>query len=101
MTIDMIKANNLLAGKFFFSAATMRFFKSRVFPTVYGNRYFITSEIGWDMVRRYSIREAINEGRHIKTVEYFAFMTLAAAKDEARAMVERDRGAASINKAVA
>jgi len=100
MTIDTIKANNLIAGRCFFSRETMRFFKSRVFPTVYGGKYFITSEIKPDGEKRYTVREAIDGGKSIKTAAYFAHRTIAGAKDMARALAEADRGAAAINKAV-
>lgn len=101
MTIDTIKANNLLAGQHFFERATMRFFKSRIFSTIYGGRYFITSEINPSGKKRYTVREALDGGKRIRCARFFHHVTLAAAKDEARAMAKGDRGAAAINKAVA
>ena len=66
--IGEIEAANAAAGHYFFSPDTMRFFKSRILEGVYGGRYFVTSERGPGMARRYTIREATSEG-HIKTVK--------------------------------
>jgi hypothetical protein len=56
-TIRQIKQANRAAGQYWFSPATMRFFKSRVLEGVYGGRYFVTSEKGPSGVRLYSVRE--------------------------------------------
>ena len=102
MTIDMIKANNLLAGQYFFSRDTMRFFKSKVYPTIYGGKYFITRETDPRGRIGYTIREAVDGGKNIKTVGGFHVITeLAEAKKAARACAEADRGAAAINEALA
>jgi len=101
MNIEMIKANNLLAGQYFFSRDTMRFFKSKVFPKVYGGKYFITRETNPSGETRFTVREAVNGGKYMKTVgEFFAHRTIKEARAVARAMAESDRGAAAINKAV-
>jgi len=84
MNIEMIKASNLLAGQHFFERATMRFFQSRVFSTVYGGKYFITSEINPSGEKRYTVREAVDGGKFIKCTNFFHHETLVAAKDEAR-----------------
>lgn len=93
MNIGIIKANNLLAGQHFFERATMRFFQSRVFSTVYGGKYFITSEINPSGEKRYTVREAVDGGKRIKTHGFFAYRTLSDAKDQARlfALVEGER----------
>ena len=57
-SIHEIKEANRRAGEFFFSPGTMHFFASKVLPTVYGGRYFITSErFGSTAQRVYSVRE--------------------------------------------
>ncbi len=68
--IRQIEAANAKLGHHFFEDATLRFFKSRIGSTIYSGRYFITSERGPDDVRRYSIREAHDDGR-IKTLGDF------------------------------
>jgi len=84
MTIATIKANNLLAGQHFFERATMRFFQSRVFSTIYGGKYFVTSEINPSGEKRYTVREAIDGGKRIVCQHFFHHETLANAKREAR-----------------
>lgn len=91
MNIDIIKANNLLAGQFFFSRDTMKFFKSKVFSTVYGERYFITRETNPSGETRFTVREAHDGGKHITTVgPFFSFRTLPEAREAARERVELD-----------
>jgi hypothetical protein len=63
--IDEITAANRRAGYHFFAADTKRFFGSRVGDTVYGGRFFVTSErTGWDhdASRAYTVREAQANG---------------------------------------
>lgn len=69
--IEQIKQANREAGRFFFSPDTMRFFASRVLPTVYGGRFFVTSEKrGFDDDgREYRVRVAFDNGE-IETVEF-------------------------------
>ena len=71
ITMSHIRAVNRAAGQHWFEAGSMRFFKSRVHPTVYGGRYFITSEQGPNGIRAYSIREAVDWGKRIDTVGEF------------------------------
>lgn len=60
--ISEIMHVNKSAGNKFFSHGAMQFFKSRICPTIYGGRYFVTSELVWDIGRRYSIRECSDDG---------------------------------------
>jgi hypothetical protein len=53
-----------------FDASTLRFFRSRVSDTIYGGRFFVTSEQDGDHPRRYTIRVAHPEGA-IDTVGAF------------------------------
>jgi hypothetical protein len=71
VTIDTIKATNLLGGGKWFNKDTMRFFNSHVLPTVYKGKYFITHETNPSGVKRYSVREAIDGGESIETVGSF------------------------------
>lgn len=60
--ISDIKHVNQSAGNKFFSHGAMQFFKSRICPTIYGGRYFVTSELVWEIGRRYSVRECSDNG---------------------------------------
>ena len=67
MTIEEIKTNNAREGMHFFSPSTLRFFRSKVGRTVYGERLFITSEqfvssTGVADRRKYTVRMAIKGG---------------------------------------
>jgi len=78
-TIDAIRESDHRAGRYFFSADTMKFFDSRVLPTVYegpGGVYFITSEKfrgsdGVSAPRKYSVRQFIPDPVDIRTVAGF------------------------------
>jgi len=65
-----VRRRNAEANGHWFEPGTIRFFRSRVGSTLYGGRFFISSERGPDEVRRYSIREAKEDG-HIYTVGQF------------------------------
>lgn len=70
-----VRAANADAGGYWFDPATLRFFASRVGDTIYGGRFFVTSEqdrhgSAWDGERRYTVREALAGGR-IETVGRF------------------------------
>src|SRR5258708_681599 len=82
-TIDAIREADLRAGRYFFSADTMKFFSSRVLPTVYegpGGIYFITSEKftasnGGSESRKYTIRQFTPDPVNIRTVAGFNQMS--------------------------
>jgi hypothetical protein len=81
-TIQTIREADQRAGRFFFSASTMRFFSSRILPTIYqgpGGIYFLMSEQfrGSDGVapRKYSIRQFTPEPVNIRTVAGFNQMS--------------------------
>lgn len=84
-TIDAIKQANRDAGQHYFDADTMRFFRSRVMPHVYGGRIFVTSEQnGYDHPRAWSVREAMPDGS-IETIgEFQEYATGSQAKTAAR-----------------
>jgi hypothetical protein len=62
-SIDDIKAANKAAGQHWFSKSTLAFFSSRIGGTVYGGKFFVTSERGPDNVRRYTVRVARPDGQ--------------------------------------
>ncbi len=82
-TIDAIREADHRARRYFFSADTMKFFDSRVLPTVYegpGGVYFITSEKfrpsdGVSAPRKYTIRQFIPDSVNIRTVAPFNQMS--------------------------
>jgi hypothetical protein len=84
VTIETIKAANLLNGGKWFDKSTMRFFRSVILPTVYNEKYFITSETDPYGIKRYSIREAIDGGKDICTVG--AFHSYVSVEDARRAL---------------
>lgn len=82
-TIDAIREADHPAGRYFFSAETIKFFNSRVLPTVYegpGGVYFITSEKftgsnGVSAARKYTIRQFTPDPVNIRSVAGFNKMT--------------------------
>lgn len=84
-TITEIKQANRAAGDHWFDAATLRFFLSRVAPSVIAGRLFISSEqfkdsTGERAERRYTVRIATDHGAIEDASEFQQFATL----DEAR-----------------
>ena len=78
-SIGQIKQANRQLGHHFFDKDTLRFFHSRNGSTVYGGRYFVTSEqdegfgqlgAAWGGERRYTVRRANADGS-IDTVGEF------------------------------
>ena len=67
-TVAEIKRANRAAGRHFFDAAAMRFFRSRVSGPVIGCRYFVTSErFSDDTPRGYTVR-SVDDAGNIDTV---------------------------------
>lgn len=89
--IDDIRAANFALGHHWFSPDTLRFFSSRIGKTVYGGRFFITSEQYNDNAPRlYSIREAKPNGA-IETVgEFQGYATREAAIMAVQGMLARE-----------
>lgn len=74
----LVKAANVRAGGHWFEPDAMRFFRSRPASFAYsgcGGVYFVSSERGPDGVRRYSVRQAIEGGKVIRTVGEFGRTT--------------------------
>lgn len=86
-------AKNKSAGFHFFDTDTKTFFGSRVLPTLYGGKWFITSEwTNWYRDHRaWTIREAQEDGG-IETVgEFLQYGSLADTKRAVKAMVKEER----------
>ena len=59
------------AGSHWFEPATLRFFRSRVGRTLFGGRYFVSSEqFSPTSERRYTVREVTPDG-HVRTIGKF------------------------------
>ncbi len=89
MTIDQIKAANKAAGCHWFSPDTLRFFGSRILPTVYAGNVFITSEYaGFDRSgRAYTVRQFDPTDGSVSTVgEFLGYATRSEAVRAARAV---------------
>ena len=72
--IGLIKMANEECGQKWFSPATLKFFGCRVSSTIYGGRFFITSELG-PSGRKYSIRQADKDGCIDTVGEYGGYDT--------------------------
>ncbi|HKY60929.1 MAG TPA: hypothetical protein VJP59_07955 [Gemmatimonadota bacterium] len=85
---EVRKANASSSQPYWFEAGTRRFFSSRIGRTLYGGRYFITSETpDWDTPRRYSVREVMPDAT-IETVGKFrAHGTSREARNAIRALL--------------
>ncbi len=85
-SIREIEAANTAAGYHFFEPATLRFFRSKVYPEVYGQRgtYFVTSEqFDARSPRLYTIRTIDWECRISTVGEFQQYPTLRAARKAA------------------
>ena len=79
-SMSEIREKNKSIDNYFFSKDTMRFFKSKIETGVLKDKYFITSEINPSDVKKYTIREATEEGE-IKTVgDFHSFTSVKQAK---------------------
>lgn len=88
-SISQIKAKNRELGHHFFDKDASKFFGSKIYPTVYGGRFFVTSEKNPSGVTRYSVREAQPNGA-IKTVgEFHSIRHLEDARDAAKRLAKQ------------
>ena|SRR3990167_2108062 len=85
-TIQEIERANENRGHHFFKPAAKRFFRSRIGETVYGGRYFVTSEqFDYSSPRLYTVRMANDDGS-IETIgEFQAYRTSSQARAAIRA----------------
>lgn len=91
-TIVEVKEANKQSGNHFFDRATMRFFNSRIESRLYGGKYFVTSErFSPELRRRYTVREATENG-NVKTVNGFqGCKTLEDARGQCRQLAKEAR----------
>ena len=88
---EVIAANEK-AGYYFFESGTKRFFDSRIGRTLYGGRYFITSEQfhgsdGRSAPRAYTIREVGPDGDIDTVGDFNKWPTAAAARREIKKLL--------------
>ena len=93
--IDDIRMADHAAGRFFFEPSSMRFFRSRICPTVYqgqGGIYFVTSEqfVGSQgpAPRKYTVRQFIPSPVDIRTVSGFNNLSRAEAVRVAKQLAQ-------------
>jgi len=97
-TVADVKRANAELGHHFFDREALRFFNSRIGSTVYAGRYFVTSErdqavssrfpAAWNGERRYTVREAAEDGSVITVGAFGAYHSGAAARRVAEALAE-------------
>lgn len=75
--INQIYVANAKAGYHFFEAETLNFFGSKVYPKIYGGRFFITSEKRprSNDPRRFTVREAKDDGSVVSASCFQQFAT--------------------------
>ena len=84
-TITELKARNAEAGQHFFDREAMQFFNSKVETPIYGGRFFVTSErMETTYPKRYTVRVALNDGSIEEVGEFQEWLTLEAARAEAK-----------------
>lgn len=100
--IDEIKQANAASSQpHWFSPDTMRFFSTRIGRTVYGGRFFITSEQrDYSSPRLYTIREAKPDGTIDTVGEFQGYATRAAATRQAQRLAETMMSAAQLSQLV-
>jgi len=97
--IAHVKAANRNLGHYFFERDTMRFFQTRIGSTLYGGRYFVTSErdeaygsisAAWDGQRRYTVRRANGDGSITTVGEFGQYASSATANAAADRMAREE-----------
>ena len=78
-------------GHYFFEPATMRFFHSRIGGTLYGGRFFVTSECREpvETPRLFTVREAMPDGSIDTVGDFQAYADRRQAIAEIRRLLER------------
>jgi hypothetical protein len=76
-TIEQVKKLNAAIGHTWFAPETMRFFASHVLPTIYGGKYFISSEEDTygNYARKFTIRIAYRDGQIDTVGDFQAYET--------------------------
>jgi hypothetical protein len=78
--IDKVVELNKAAGGTFFDRRTILYFKNKVLPTLYGDKYFISYDLSEDEGKRYTVRVVLNGGLIGKVGELHAYATQSAAR---------------------
>ena len=92
-----VREANRAAGFHFFAPGTLRFFDSIIGRTLYGGRYFITSERFRPLwpeephARRYTVREAFPDGRVETVGDFQAFPNARQARMEINRLIAAGR----------
>lgn len=91
-SMNEIEEANRRLGNHWFDEDTLRFFGCRVGRTVYGGRYFVSSEQdsygAWNYQRRYTVRMATADGHIITVGEFGQYDTRAEAVTEVRRIIK-------------
>jgi len=87
-SLKQIKSRNKAAGRHWFSPDTMRFFKTILYPAIYGGCLFISSEKGPSGFRMFTVRRANADGSIVSVSDFQQFGTLYAAKKWTQALVK-------------
>jgi hypothetical protein len=69
--IDAVIAKNKEVGGTFFDSRTVLYFKNKVHPTLYGDKYFISYDVLEDETKVYAVREMLPSGLIRKAVSNF------------------------------
>lgn len=96
MTIEDIEAQNKAAGKNFFDSAQVYWWKSQISSRVHdgpGGIFFVTSEPGYDNVRRWSVRQFIPETGAVKTAAWSKYGSASQAQSAAAKFAREGLGA--------
>lgn len=78
-TMDDVKAANHTIGHHWFSADTMRFFKTKIVTELIKGKYFVTSEVDPQGTKAFSVRIAKPDGQIGTIGEFHSHPTKAAA----------------------
>ena len=89
MTVADAKRIYEKGGGHFFDKETLIWWKSKVMPDLYGDKYFITSEPDYDgKDRRFTIREFTKGYKSVETVgEFRQYGTIAEAKSAIKSLL--------------
>lgn len=86
--MEDVRQANAAIGHHWFSPDTVRFFNSRIGRSLYGGRYFVTSErYEWDAPRLYTVRRANADGTIDTVGEFQGYATSYMAKRAIRELM--------------
>ena len=81
-----IREANKASGGHWFERGAMRFFNTKIEGGPYGGHYFVTSEVGPDGRKAYSVRKADEDGKISTAGDFQSYSTKGAAVTAAKAM---------------